>query len=172
MMDATLEDSIRWCSTDISALEAVYTELRRDVFALAYSLLRDFAMAEDAMQETFARLPRAARKFHSATGGKAFVLAIARHVSFEYCRSRAKAYPSSFLKANSAETDMAEETYLGQLLGACTREQAEVISLHVFSGMTFEEISRLTHTPASTLKSRFAQAKAVLRPLLEKEAQT
>jgi len=43
----------------------------------------------------------------------------------------------------------------------------EVLVLHHYEGLNFEEIARLTQTPASTLKSRFATALGWLRARLQ-----
>ena len=52
-------------------------------------------------------------------------------------------------------------------LAELTDPLREVLVLHHYEGMSFEQIARLSGTPASTLKSRFALALTRLRLRLQ-----
>lgn len=81
--NAEIERLLLACPGDMGALEQLYRLMKRDIFAFAYSLLGDVPLAEDCVQETFARLPRAAARLRNPGSGKAFVFAVARHAAME-----------------------------------------------------------------------------------------
>lgn len=173
-----LEQLIKECVTDISALEQVYIELKKDVFAFAYSFLSDYSLAEDCVQETFVRIPRAATKFNSSTGGKAFILAIARNVCLEFYRKNKRIisvegnlenYSVEYKKhqENNIE-DFAEKVYIDQLLSVLNKNQRIIFTLHIYSALTFVEIGSLLKTPVSTVKSRYKRGIFLLKEELER----
>lgn len=167
-MGSTLEDYIKECVTQISALEQIFILLKKDVFAISFSLLRDYSLAEDAMQETFIRLPKAAIKFKSNSGGKTFVLTISRNIALEFYRKKIKNSSDDNIDDIENEyIDYTQSVYLDQLLEKLNRKQAEVLSLHIFSCMKFEDIAKITHTPCSTLKSRYKKAIEIIKPYIE-----
>jgi RNA polymerase sigma factor (sigma-70 family) len=71
---------------------------------------------------------------------------------------------------SSAEA-LYEQQELARIVAQCVAELPEalrvVLVLHHYEQMNFEEIGRLTGTPASTLKSRFAAALGRLRTRLQ-----
>ena len=106
--NAEIERLLLACPGDMGALEQLYRLMKRDIFAFAYSLLGDVPLAEDCVQETFARLPRAAARLRNPGSGKAFVFAVARHAAMEpvsYTHLDVyKRQPSSLISRTSASS--------------------------------------------------------------------
>ena len=163
----TLEQCIIGCGQHPAALEQIYLLLKRDVFSVSYCLLRDFSLAEDAVQETFVRLPRASKKFSGISGGKSFVLKIARNVSMEFLRKNKRMEVADLDGNLPPSEDFTQQVDLRQVLAFLDPKLAEIIALHVFASLTFRESAKITHVPASTLKSRYQRALTVLRNCLQ-----
>ena len=74
---------------DLDALERLYRELRVAVFAVAIAVVRDHALAEDVLQDTFVRVCEKAQLLPArAHDPRAWVLAIARNLAVDALRRR------------------------------------------------------------------------------------
>src|SRR6476660_2281010 len=79
----------RVAAGDRSAFETLYTRYARSVFGLALRRLGDRGHAEDAVQETFASIWRAARSYRPERGpGAPWLYAVARNAISDRGRSR------------------------------------------------------------------------------------
>lgn len=71
--------------------------------------------------------------------------------------------------ATGGTTDV-ERIALERALGALPAEQCEVVHLHVFEGMTFQEVAEATGESINTGASRYRYAIAKLRETLKPNA--
>src|SRR5213594_1479401 len=89
--DGDLLDRI--ATRDAAAFEVLYRRYARPVFGLALRMLGDRGRAEDAVQETFASVWRAARSYKPERGpGGPWLYAVARNAIID--RSRARTEPA------------------------------------------------------------------------------
>lgn len=163
-MPKSVEELIVRCQEDSAALEQLYWQMKKPVMALAFGILQEVSLAEDCLQETFLRLPSAARRFKQSASGKAFILAVARNVSRELLRQhknldRQAELPESAVVAG----DMAEAAQVREMLRSLSENQRELVVLHIYLGFSFAEIAAVQHLPASTVRSRYAKTLKILR---------
>jgi RNA polymerase sigma factor (sigma-70 family) len=149
----------------MSALEELYYLLKNDVFAFAYSILRDFQLSEDCLQETFLRLPKAAANFSTARNGTTYILAITKNIAKEMIRSERKQRNLSEDEAKSVHHYSSSVSDIEGLLNQLNKKQAQIVNLYVYSQLTFKEIAVLLHLPESTVKSRYQKAIKVMQNL-------
>lgn len=160
--NAEIERLLLACPGDMGALEQLYRLMKRDIFAFAYSLLGDVPLAEDCVQETFARLPRAAARLRNPGSGKAFVFAVARHAAMELLRKNPPAAePPADLPDDAG--DFTRTVEAAQILLRLDEPERQILVLHIYCGWTFRQIAALLERPASTVKSCYARAKARVR---------
>lgn len=158
------EELLRACVCDRDALEALYNAEKARVFAFALSLLSDYALAEDALQETFIRLPRAARRFSTDSGGRAFLLEICRRTCRELRRGARRTGQDEVPEdVASPESPLEDVLTVQGLIGALNDRLRPVVVLHLYHELTFVEIAALLKLPASTVKSHWKRALAILR---------
>ena len=141
--NAEIERLLLACPGDMGALEQLYRLMKRDIFAFAYSLLGDVPLAEDCVQETFARLPRAAARLRNPGSGKAFK------------------NPPADLPDDAG--DFTRTVEAAQILLRLDEPERQILVLHIYCGWTFRQIAALLDRPASTVKSCYARAKARVR---------
>lgn len=164
MTGTQIDGLIHSCAQDMEALEQLYRLLKRDVFAFAYSILRDVPLAEDCLQETFVRLPAAAARLRKPGSGKAFVFSIARYAAMELLRKRgAVAGEPQPEEMPNGEGDFTRAVEAAALLGILDEQERQILVLHVYSGWTFREIAALLDRPVSTVKSSYARARALIQ---------
>jgi len=128
--------------------------------------------AEDVVQDAFVRFWRAR---HRAEDPVAYLFACVRHTALEWRRGRHRrqAREAAVARPEAAEplfTCPVECDERRRAIEAALRrlpaEQAEVVVLKIWGGLTFEQIAAALDVPANTAASRYRNALAKLRDLL------
>jgi RNA polymerase sigma-70 factor, ECF subfamily len=145
----------------------VYAEAGPRLYRYALMILADRMEAEDVLQQVFttaltARAVRIDDEF-------AYFRTAVRNAAFSLLRRRrtARAAVELILEPASGDCSPAEQAALNQALQALPPEQREVVHLHVYEGMTFQEIARATEASINTVSARYRYALDKLRTLLQ-----
>ena len=161
---------------DHAAFEVLYKRYSRSVLGLALRRLGDRGRAEDALQETFTAIWRAARTYKPERGKAApWLFAVARNSISDRGRARreppAEAPDEPSLDAGPDER--AEQSWLTwRVHGALETlpdHERELIELAYWSGLSQSEIANLIGIPLGTVKTRTRSALARLADELEEE---
>ncbi len=161
---------------DHAAFEALYRRYSRSVLGLALRRLGDRGRAEDALQETFTAIWRAARTYKPERGKAApWLFAVARNSISDRGRARreppAEAPDEPTLDAGPDER--AEQSWLSwRVHGALETlpdHERELIELAYWSGLSQSEIATLVGIPLGTVKTRTRSALARLADELQEE---
>jgi RNA polymerase sigma-70 factor (ECF subfamily) len=152
---------------DVRAFEAIYDRYSTQVFSLAMRVTGRRRAAEEATQEAFLALWRAAAD-HDASRGtlKTWLLCIARNRSIDWLRREARHDRSVEIDDERLErleaAERTDEQALSRDESRRTREllvglpsaQRQVIELAYFSGLTHAEIASKVGIPLGTVKGR------------------
>jgi RNA polymerase sigma factor (sigma-70 family) len=168
--DATDEDELlaQVAGGDMRALEALYRQMRVQVFAVALAVTGDRGTAEDVMQDTFVRVYSGAPGYRPQARARAWVLTIARHLALDAVRRRTRE-PVSGMADGAAvpavEPDRIRLDVVHALLqlGEVDRQ---IVVLHDLTGLTHAEVAAELGLPAGTVRWRYRVALARLRPLV------
>lgn len=159
---------------DRRAFEALYRRYARPVFGLALRRLGDRGRAEDAVQETFASVWRAARSYRPERGpGAPWLYAVARNAIVDNGRLRREPPVETPQDAADAETaaDRAESGWVAWRVHRALAELGEnertVIELAYWGGRSQSEIAELLGIPLGTVKTRTRTGLARLAAVLE-----
>ena len=161
---------------DRGAFEVLYQRYARPVFGLALRRLGDRGLAEDAVQETFASIWRAARSYKPERGpGAPWLYAVARNAIID--RSRARNEPAAEApdepSPDAGPPEQAEASWtawrIHRALEELTANERTVIELAYWSGLSQSEIAQYLGIPLGTVKTRTRAALARLADLLEGE---
>ena len=161
-------------SGDRRAFETLYRRYARPVFGLALRRLGDRGRAEDAVQETFASIWRAARSYQPERGpGAPWLYAVARNAIVDNGRVRREP-PIETAEAPSDEetpADRAESGWTAWRVHRCLAELPDneriVIELAYWGGRSQSEIADLLSVPLGTVKTRTRTGLARLADMLE-----
>jgi RNA polymerase sigma factor (sigma-70 family) len=158
----------RLVAGDQAALAEVYDEYGRRCYALAFRLIGDGGLAEDAVQEALLALWRMPERFDSARGSLAtFLLTLTHRRSVDLLRRESLqrrgrvATDDALAELPSGERGTDEQAEVS-MQGAEVREalnelpvqQREALLLAYFQGYTQREISSITGAPLGTVKTR------------------
>jgi RNA polymerase sigma-70 factor (ECF subfamily) len=161
---------------DRDAFEVLYRRYARPVFGLALRRLGDRGRAEDAVQETFASVWRAARSYRPERGpGGPWLYAVARNAIVDRARARAEP-PVEAPEEEARETgppERAEASWtawrIHRALEELSPNERTVIELAYWSGLSQSEVAEYLGIPLGTVKTRTRAALARLADLLEEE---
>ena len=169
---------------DPQALERFFERVFDQIYGLAFRLLSDHAAAEDATQEAFLKIHRAAHRIDPERNPTPWVLTITTNV----CRDL---FRSSGHKMSKAAVSIDEEpdwgaslvretsTPEGDLLRQENRELVqeairrlpealrEVIVLHDYQGLGHQEIAEIVGVSYAAVRKRYSRALSALEELLE-----
>ena len=167
---------------DESALAELYDRVGRVAYGLAYRVLRDDRLAEDAVQEAFLGVWRTAAGFRAERAkASTWILTLVHRRAVDLVRreERRRADPLDDASLDAATTGSAEDaawlgferervqTALRQLPDA----QREAIELAYYGGYSQSELAERLGMPLGTIKSRMFAGLARLRELLDDRAE-
>jgi RNA polymerase sigma-70 factor, ECF subfamily len=163
----------RWQDGDLAAFEAL---VRRWEQPVARFLLRFTGRGEavaDLCQEVFLRAYTAGPRYRGTAAFSTWLFRIAINLARDAGRrqQRLARVEAREPTADGPAADVVCERnelldLLEQAIAELPEPQRTVLLLHHYERLKFEEIARVTGTPASTLKSRFAAALQRLRERL------
>jgi RNA polymerase sigma-70 factor (ECF subfamily) len=155
-------------------VRAVYASYGRLVFAVAYRVLGDTGLAEDATQQAFIQAWRAAERFDPSRAFAPWLATIARRAAIDVHRQTRRTREHAQL--DPADPDLvslqpsAERSYemweVRQAVDSLPADEAQLIKLQHFAGMTHREIAAELSIPVGTVKSRTYRAHRRLVGLL------
>jgi RNA polymerase sigma-70 factor (ECF subfamily) len=153
---------------DREAFDRVVSRYGLQVLRTARLILRDEALAEDAVQETFLRAWRSfgTLRDQEDPGGWLNRIAVNESISLWRRRHRFDALLERFGRQPAQEKESGTETKLDlrRALDRLTAEQRAVIVLRYYQDLSVEETAQTLGLPIDTAKSRL---KAGLRHLRE-----
>lgn len=159
---------------DELALAELYRRLGSLAYGLAFRILRDDALAQDAVQEAFLGVWRAADRFVAERAKPStWVLTLVHRRAVDLVRreERRRADPldteseSAGTVSDQAE-HVAERDAVRQALRQLPPEQREAIELAYYGGFTQSELAERLGQPLGTIKSRMFTGLRRLRELL------
>ncbi len=164
---------------DDQALAELYRRFGRLAYGLAFRILRDDALAQDAVQEAFLGVWRAAGRFtaeRSKPSTWLLTLVHRRAVDLVRREERRRTEPlqpeSEFAggeAADEAELATRRQT-IREALRQLPSEQREAIELAYYGGYTQSELAERLGQPLGTIKSRMFTGLARLRDTLGEDA--
>ena len=164
---------------DDQALAELYRRFGRLAYGLAFRILRDDALAQDAVQDAFLGVWRAAGRFTAERSKPStWLLTLVHRRADDLVRreERRRTEPlqpeSEFAGAEAAdEAELATRRQtIREALRQLPSEQREAIELAYYGGYTQSELAERLGQPLGTIKSRMFTGLARLRDTLGEDA--
>jgi RNA polymerase sigma factor (sigma-70 family) len=160
---------------DEQALTELYRRFARLAYGLAFRILRDDALAQDAVQEAFLSVWRAAGRFTAERAKPStWLLTLVHRRAVDLVRReerrRTEPLPPETEPAGAEPADEAELATQRQAIREALRqlpaEQREAIELAYYGGYTQSELAERLGQPLGTIKSRMFTGLSRLRETL------
>jgi RNA polymerase sigma-70 factor (ECF subfamily) len=162
--------------SDESALAELYDRVGGTAYGLAYRVLRDEALAEDAVQEAFLGLWRGAGSFiPERAKASTWILTLVHRRAVDLVRREQRRRAEPIEGAPESAVGSAEEAAWLRLdrervqdaLAQLPDQQREAIELAYYGGYTQSELAERLGQPLGTIKSRMFSGLTRLRELLD-----
>jgi RNA polymerase sigma factor (sigma-70 family) len=157
------------------ALAELYDRYGRVAYGLAYRMLRNESLAEDAVQEAFLAVWRTAARFvPERAKASTWILTLAHRRAVDLVRREERRKAEPLEETETASTSSVEDAaWLGfqrervqDALKRLPDEQREAIELAYYAGFTQSELADRLGQPLGTIKSRMFAGLGRLRQLL------
>ena len=160
---------LKIASGDHEALRVIHKYMNRQIYAVAYSVLRDFALSDDVVQETYVKIMEKAVSYEKETKARAWILSIARNLAIDIYRKRSFDCSSEDLEKEDTHFDEGSvlvSMEVKRALDSLDDEERQIVTLKVYAGLKHKEIAHLLEINAESCKKKYQRAIAKLRELL------
>ena len=154
---------------DRDALRIIHKHMNRQIYAVAYAVLRDFSLSDDVVQETYVKIIEKAFSYRKGTNARAWVLSIARNIAIDYYRKRK--FECDTDEITDAGMRFDESTVLSSMevkkaLDNLSDEERQIVTLKVYAGLKHREIAELLGITTDACKKKYQRAADKLRESL------
>ena len=160
-------------STREEAFCRMAEEQQTALLRLCFMLLRDYALAEDAVQETFFKAYRGYAAYRGDCSEKTWLTGIALNVVRDmkrraWFRFVDRRITLDQLPEPAVPFEEKDDSLLQAILQLQGRER-EALMLYYYQDLTMAEVSQTLNVPLSTVGSRLKRARKRLKTMLEGE---
>ena len=160
----------------IKSFEILYERYYSSVAALAFSILADRQLAEDAAQETFATACDKIRSLKSKEKFASWLASICRNISRQTLRSRKKK-PTAIENISAAASsrrdgDNQSQTIIRQALENLKEKERELIVMRYFDNLPYERIASVMDISTQAVHGRLIRTKRKIAKYLKRNGVT
>ncbi|HQM50213.1 MAG TPA: sigma-70 family RNA polymerase sigma factor [Candidatus Hydrogenedentes bacterium] len=164
----------RWRAGDGQAAAAVVERYTDALGAIAYGVTRNRALAEEAVQETFARATRTLGQLKDPARLGPWLVGIVRHVAVDMARRRSRETPIGdrdiAARSNPGHEAMRNEAAesLGGAIAALPEDQRDILAMKYVAGMSYGAIAEtLGMTPDAVSQKLWRVRQKLQKELVE-----
>lgn len=155
-----------------AVLERLMTQYGTSLLRMCTLHLRDAALAEDAVQDTFLKAYKRLDDLRDADRERAWLMSIALNTCRDYLRTAWLRHTDrrvtlDLLPEPSCESIWPDTTVITEVMRLPQKLRAAVL-LRYYQGMKLSEVGEVLHISTSTVKQRLDRANTILRGRLER----
>ncbi|MGI6686782.1 MAG: sigma-70 family RNA polymerase sigma factor [Christensenellales bacterium] len=160
------------CKVREERISRIMTQYGRELKRMCYMYLKDQALAEDAVQDTFLKAYKALNDFREESSEKTWLMRIAVNTCKDYLRTAwfrrvDRRRTLDELPEQGHEPQMPDPTVMQEIMSLSVKHR-EVILLRYYQEMEIADIAAALNLPEGTVKSRLARAREKLATKLER----
>ena len=159
---------------DKESLGILYDDLYKGIFALCFAVTKDFALSEDAVQETFIKVRLYGGSVKASGQGRAWIYKVAKNICLNLVKSSKRLVPErdeDYPDPHPYEEALIDSVVLKNAMSALSDKERQVVILHAVSGMRHKEIALIMSVPAGTVKWRYSAALKKLQKVIGNDYQ-
>ena len=148
---------------------ALYEAHRVSVFHTSFSLLKNYAAAEDVTQEVFLTLYRAISEENNIRNIRAWILSATRNRCLNFIRdNRYELCEEEFPipDAISMEDEVMGRVLKSHLFQCVSEDESLIFTLHCLDGYKYREIAKALDIPMGTVQTKCRAARRKLKSAL------
>ena len=161
--------------TPAELLDELVREHLDSVYRVAFSVVRDSALAEDVAQDSILKAWRALPTFRGDSSMRSWVLRITHNTAISTLRKRREELRDPDLLPEQESLSSTEQQVVGRLsldafedaLNQLDELSRSIVVLREIEGLSYDEISEMLEIPLPTVKTRLLRSRRVLASALE-----
>jgi RNA polymerase sigma-70 factor (ECF subfamily) len=160
------------CRGEVNALAGLYERYYATMVWVAYSVLLDRSLAEDAAQQAFATACGKIRSLRQADRFGPWLTAICRHTAQDMARAGRREAALQKRAVSEIRTVSGSDGFdraVKEAVDSLPAMYREVVVLHYYRGLSYQEIESAIGISGDTVKGRLARARKQIQVHLEKE---
>lgn len=151
-------------------LDGIYVIAGGQMFAVALGIVRDRALAEDVVHDSFIKIAKFAKKYKKGTSALAWIMAIVRNTALDTVRKRRREVSADELYSLSSleyspekrDTAIALESAIAKL----DKDEKKVIYCRYYLDMTVRETAALLKMSKSAVQRTEVRAESKIKEFL------
>ena len=152
-------------------LDEAMTQWEVPLLRTCYLFLRDYALAEDAVQETFVKAWRSYDSYRKEASEKTWLMRIAVNTCRDLCRSKWLIHVDRHVNMDdlpepSVPFEQPDDTITRAIL-SLPNALRQAVTLYYFQGFTVQETAQLLRVSRRTIHYRLDKAQRLLKSSLE-----
>lgn len=149
------------------AFAVLYEDIYEDLFRYAMYMLCNRQDAEDAVGEAVLAAYSGIKKLRKAEAFRGWMFQIVTNI----CRKKRKEYLKKHARLEENQVQWVESAQesvdVKKALQALSEEERQIVGMSVLAGYTSEEIGRILHLKAGTVRSKLSRSLEKMRKLLK-----
>lgn len=137
------------------------------IYRIAFSRTQNKADAEDITQNVFLKYINADKSFNDEEHRKAWLLRVAVNCTNDFVKSAHYQNRTPLEEAPDKEIQIEEKSEVYYAVQSLPEKYRLAVHLFYYEDMSIAEISKLTKTKESTVKSQLSRARDMLREILK-----
>jgi len=147
------------CAGDIDSFRRLYERYYGMAVGIARSRLADEHLAEDAAQEAFATACRRLCSLRDTQRFPEWLGTICRRTASRMARSQMNGAPIKSEPISPLNDDDCRREQVHEALNQLSRPEREIIHLHYFSGLSYDEVARVLGISPQAVHGRMQRAR-------------
>ncbi|MGL5646239.1 MAG: RNA polymerase sigma factor [Clostridium sp.] len=150
---------------DLEKLRDLYIEEKRGIFLFILSMVKDYGVAEDLLQDVFVRIIRSSDSYKRGTNAKAWILTIARNLSLNYLNRFKKIIVSDDIEiCSDGEFEILESSMeFLRMIEPLSEIEKGIIILKLNVGLSYFQISKILGISIINARAKYSRAIKKLR---------
>lgn len=162
-------------NNELQYFDEFYEQTKKNVFYMAYSILQNFSLSEDILQDTYLKFLQHVKRLNTHQSVVSYLMTIARNLSLNLLKKR-KREEIIDAEAFDVEEEQHKDEYdfelLHQIKGILNPDEFQMVVLHVLNDLPHKEVARIMKKPLGTVTWAYNNAIAKLKRRIEDEHRT
>ncbi|MGV3467441.1 MAG: RNA polymerase sigma factor [Heyndrickxia sp.] len=154
----------------ISEFKQYFDEHKKHVFSIALSILRDFELSEDVLQEVYLKLFQQ-MKHQKISNVKAWLISVSRNTALDHYRKKNREITGFdqqyFENVQHLWDDPVDKIVLAKYMEMLDSVERQIVVLKDIAGMKHREITKIVEMPLGTVLWKYNVALKKLRKSLK-----